>query len=629
MIKKSRLRIQKPKKGRRVVLYLLILVVFGAVGHQLEQYYGITSYLKEVLHTIKSTFSQSGPGRGTFYDRNLKQLAVTLERVSVYARTREIDSIKETATHLSEVLALDKDKLEDQLESGVLRLWIAKDISQEQEVSIKNLQLPGVYLQRDEKRYYPNDLKAAHFVGYVENGIGLSGVEYYYDRLLASRKLKQQEEKQPLSDSLDLVLTIDLKIQDILENLVRDISESEQAEKVTAYLLESGTGEIIGGAHLPGFNPNNFAKYSQEQTENMSLVPLCIPAKFRLFLRDATMLHAHSVDGVSPSAWSLVPDNNDLGSQLRLWERLGLGQSAETDFYVPAQPGKTAVSQQKPVIASTAYFGFVPESATPLSLLTTYSVLLNKGKKIRSFVVKKILDKETGVEVLLSGKEDSGGQSDSWSDAEGDIIESLFRSQARQGVSNTYFFRDDILVSVDHGGRHQFLTNDLVFVNIPAGSNDLNMLIVVQRPPRGVSRGGVKKEKSLEQIIEEKVERLSVLQQIGKSVADVVEAEVGDEDNYQGKNRLATEFSGSGKIVEKEKSVPGVMPDLEGLSLRKSLRLLQGINVKLNIQGTGRVVTQRPLPGTSLKGITECVLILENQENIAPEKLSMGLPQKK
>ncbi len=67
------------------------------------------------------------------------------------------------------------------------------------------------------------------------------------------------------------------------------------------------------------------------------------------------------------------------------------------------------------------------------------------------------------------------------------------------------------------------------------------------------------------------------------------------------------------------------MPDLKGLSLRKSLRLLQGINVELKIQGTGRVTQQRPQPGTSLKGINECLLILENQDNIAPEKLSKGL----
>lgn len=628
MVKKSRLRLQKQKKGRRVILYLLVLMVLGIASYPLEKYFGTTTYIKEVLHTIKNTFSQETLVRGTFYDRNLKQVAVTLERVSVYVRSREIDSIEETATHLSEELALDKDKLTDQLESGLLRLWIAKDISQEQEISIKNLQLPGVYLQRDEKRFYPNGFQAAHFIGYVENGIGLSGVELYYDQLLASRKIKQQEESQFHSSGLDLVLTIDLKIQDILEDLARDIALNEQAEKVMVYLLESGTGKIIGGANLPGFNPNNFAKYSQEQTENMSLVPLYIPAKFRLFLRDATMLHTHGVDGVTASAWSLAADNNNLGSQLRLWEWLGLEEMSGSDFYAPTQFGKMSAGKQKPVITPTTSYGFVPEFATPLNLLATYSILLNEGKKVHPYVVKKILDRVTGAEVKFSGNEDAGQLPTSWTESGGAMIESLFRSQARQGDSGTYLFRDDILVSDDSDGRHQFLINDLTLVTIPAGNNDLNMLIVVQRHPQGVSKVDKKKERTLEQIVDEKVERVSVLQQIAESVEDVFEIEVGGEGNYQGKKKPATELSISKVRRQEKNSVPGVMPDLRGLSLRKSLRLLQGIPLNISIQGTGRVLDQKPRPGSSLKGVTGCVLILEKLEKIDPQKISKGLPQK-
>ncbi len=628
MKKKSRLRVQKTKKGRRVLLYLLMFVVLGGIAHQLEQHFEITTSIKDVLHTIKVTFSQAGPVRGVIYDRNFKQLAVTLERVSVYVRIREIDSIQNTAIQLSQVLALDRDKLEEGMKSGVLRFWIAKDISQEQEISIKNLKLPGVYLQRDDKRYYPNNEQAAHFVGYVDNGIGLSGVEFYYDRLLANRKLKKQEEKQPLSNGLDLVLTIDLKIQDILDNLVKDIALSEQADKVALYLLESETGEIIGGANLPGFNPNNFTKYSQKQTENLFLLPLCLPEKYRLFLRDATMLQAHGVDGISPSAWSLVSGNNDLGSQLRLWEWLGLEGALETDFHVPTQSGKTGESPQGPVLASAIDFVFVPEFATPLSLLASYSTLLNKGKKIHPFVVKKILDNETAVEVLLREKEVGGGQVEIWPDAEGERSRSLFRSQARRGVSNTYFFRDSILVSVDHGSLSQFMINDLLFVTIPAGSNDLNMLLVVQRNPRGGDKNGITRNGNLEQLVEEKVEKISMLQQIAKSVADVVEPEMSDEDNYQGNDPQVTELYSGATIPVEKKTAPGVMPDIKGLSLRKSLRLLQGIDLKLNIQGTGRVIGQRPQAGSSLKGVTECVLILEKQEDIAPEKLSKGLSEK-
>lgn len=613
---------QKEKKGGRAILCLLILAVLGAALYQVERYYGITSSLEDLLHTVKSTFSGNGPARGAFYDRNLKQLAVTLERVSVYARTREIDSIQQTATQLSQILDLDKDTLEAQFKRGALRLWIAKDISQEQELSLNKLQLPGIYLQRDEKRYYPNDFQAAHIIGYVENGIGLAGVEFFYDRLLAGRKIKQQEKQQPSSNALDLVLSLDLKIQDILETLSEDIARNEQAEKVTVYLLESGTGEIIGGANLPGFNPNTFTRYSQEQTENMFFVPLCIPEQFRIFLRDATKLYAQPVHDLSPSAWSVVPENDDLGGQLRFWDWLGLQEPLKTDFYVPTQSGKTAAGDQKPAVEPSGSFGFVPESATPSRLLTTFSALLGKGDKIHPFVVKKVVDLETGEEVLLSENELSDSRLANWSAVAGERLKSFFHSHASRGASGAYFFRDDILVTALHGGRRQFLINDVVFATLPAGSNDMHMLIVVQRTPQGVRSELDEKRKTIEQIVEEKVERISVLQQIGKSIADFAEPQVGGEGNYQAGNRLAPELSGSvAKAVKEEQATPGVMPDLKGFSLRKSLRLLQGLPVELQIRGTGRVVDQKPRPGTSLKGITECVLILEKQENIVPDKL--------
>ncbi len=620
MVRKSRLRTQK-KKGPRWVFYLLLVAILGAAGYQLDQHYAVTSSIKELLHTIKTTFSASDPKRGTIYDRNFKQLAVTQERVSAYVRTREIDSIQETAQRLSEVLALDKDKLEDKLQSGVLRLWVARDISQEQELAIKELELPGVYLQREDKRYYPNEFQAAHLIGSVENGIGLSGVEYYYDRLLAKRKLRQEKEQQPLISSLDLVLTLDLKIQEILEGIAQEIAVSEQAEKVSLYLLESGTGEIVGGASLPGFNPNDFTKYSQEQTENVFLIPFQLPDKFRFFLRDATMLQAQGASAVSPSAWSLFPENHDLGSELRFWEWLGLEEPLVTDFHMVTETEKTMANRQKTVMASQANFGLVPESATPLNLLVTYSVLLNEGKKIHPFVVKKNLELDAGAELLFDEKR-TGTQFANWSEINGKKIESLFRGQASRGMSGAYFFRDDVLVS--DSDTQNFLINDVVFVTLPAGTNDLQMLVVILRKPNGVSRKEESDKKTVEQIIDEKAERISVLQQIAKSVADVVEPEAGQENNYQGKTRSAFELSPGEKTLVQEKAVSGLMPDLRGLSLRKSLRLLQGINVELKIQGTGKVIQQRPRPGTSLKGVNECLLILEDLESIAPGKLSKG-----
>jgi hypothetical protein len=136
------------------------------------------------------------------------------------------------------------------------------------------------------------------------------------------------------------------------------------------------------------------------------------------------------------------------------------------------------------------------------------------------------------------------------------------------------------------------------------------------------------KENSIQHIVEEKIERISVFQQIAKSVADVVEPEAGDKDNYQAKNRPGAEVSDLAKTVKEKKTTPGVMPDLKGFSLRKSLRMLQGRDLEFHIQGTGSVVDQKPMPGTSLKGITECFLTLEKQVNVTSEKIKHEQPEK-
>ena len=118
------------------------------------------------------------------------------------------------------------------------------------------------------------------------------------------------------------------------------------------------------------------------------------------------------------------------------------------------------------------------------------------------------------------------------------------------------------------------------------------------------------------------------MQQVAKSVADVVEPEFLGEGNYQleqGVNASMTDTRG-----KRPKAAPAlsIMPDLGGLSLRKSLRLLQGIKIKINIQGTGRVVSQKPHPGAPLRGIKECFLVLEKDENMKLEKLSKELLKK-
>ncbi len=620
---------QNRQRVRRTFIFILFLVGVGLVGWQLDQRLslGMLSFISEVIGSATTFETAASSPRGTIYDRNLKQIAVTLDRVSVYARKQELESIPATVKVLGEILSLDENELQQQLESSPLRVWLADGISLEQEIAIKSKRLSGVYLQKQEKRFYPNGAQAAHLIGYAENSIGLTGIEHYYDRLLASRK-RQKEEPMHLNSPQDLVLTIDLKIQDILDKLVEDIAKQHNVRRITAYVMEGRTGEIIGGSQLPGFDPNNFAKYSQEVLGNSFVKPVLLPDKFRAFLRDVALLHGQDNQEPIRLPWSLRSGTGNLGSQLRLWEWLGLNDKPLADFHLSMQPGEKLESDQHPALPPSPFLEMVPEHATPFNILTAISVLQNEGKFVRPFAVKKNAGDQPDVDILQNEKLSGVRTGDKSFFNFYDSTE-LFRSQARQGTSNSYFFRDEIPVTILNGSSRQLLMNELLLVTIPAGGNDLNLLVMVEREADGPNPKNLKKAMTFEQIVEEKVERISVLQQVAKTVADVVEVESSEDGNYQGEKEQSP---ATRKLADaKDKTVPKLekMPDLKGQSLRKSLRLLQGVSLKISIRGTGKIVSQKPAPGTPLKGISECMLILDKGEDVVPEKLSKGVPVKK
>ena len=183
MAKRSRLRTQK-SKGRRLVLVILFLflVISG---------YWFFANKNQIMQSVHNFFQTSrdvsGNGtiiRGVIYDRNLKELAVSMDRVSVYATVRELESPKETVMRLAPAVNISEDNLFEKFKDGSLQVWLADNISQEEEDAVRRLALKGIFLHKEKVRYYPQKEKAAHFLGFAENQMGVTGVEYTYNQRL-------------------------------------------------------------------------------------------------------------------------------------------------------------------------------------------------------------------------------------------------------------------------------------------------------------------------------------------------------------------------------------------------------------------------------------------------------------
>ncbi|SNS24589.1 stage V sporulation protein D (sporulation-specific penicillin-binding protein) [Anaerovirgula multivorans] len=210
--------------------------------------------------------------RGTIYDRNGKELAISASSNTVWAKPREIDDAEEAASVLSEILELDEEETFEKLKDtryGLVRIarWIDDDVAD----SIRTKKVAGVWIAEDNKRYYPYGNFAAYVLGHTtDDNKGMAGVELEYEKYLsglpgrwikntdgAGRQLAFSVERYyPPEDGLNLVLTIDEVIQHFAEKAVENALEINQAKRVTAIVMDIKTGDILAMAVKPDYDPN-------------------------------------------------------------------------------------------------------------------------------------------------------------------------------------------------------------------------------------------------------------------------------------------------------------------------------------------------------------------------------------
>ncbi len=218
------------------------------------------------------------PRRGVLYDRNLHELAMTVFVDSVYAVPSEIGADRpQTAAALAKVVHTDPTDSFTSEQQILARLnasrnfaWVARKQDAAIIDKVKALNLHGVYVQKEFKRFYPDNQIAAQVLGYVgidDNGLG--GLEQNFDedlhgtpgRMLtaldARRHVLGSEEREPLPGE-NLVLSIDENIQFMAEKALDLNMERTHAEYGTVVVQDPHTGQILALAVRPTFNPNDF-----------------------------------------------------------------------------------------------------------------------------------------------------------------------------------------------------------------------------------------------------------------------------------------------------------------------------------------------------------------------------------
>lgn len=623
-----RLRTQKNPRRRLAVLFAIFLVCIVAASWYHFDIESLFRQVQEFFHTAQKHLEAGTDTRGTIYDRNFKEIAISLEKVSVCARMREIQNLQETVTKLSAVLRIDEGQIKERLQGDSLKTWVVQNISRQQEEAVRKLDLPGIFLTEEKARFYPQEETAAHLIGFVEADIGLAGIEYYYDTLLSRQTAGREEVVKRLPGFPHLVLTLDLKIQDILEKLVRELASGRTGVRAGAFLMEAGTGAMVASVQYPSFNPNSFREYSDDILTGLFLEPLLLPVSYRRFLHDSANLQTQSEVAGALLPWSVVVGGDSLGSQLRLWDRIGLNEPASPEF-VEENSLQAAKREIQQVPAATGEgFDTVPERMSPLQLMTAMAGMLNGGKKVKAHVVAQLVDPISKKEFPLAPADEKDSTPKTVSTETSREIQRLLSSQSKPGILDSVTYAAENLVALGGGGSWELRQNNLLLTVIPAEHPELVLLVVLETPSiKPVTKVG--QDRDLAEAIDAVVERIAVLQQVGMTVSDVVSPGDPRRVNY------TPDKGGAGMNMANRPSSPAeeeqviLMPDLHGLSLRKALRQLRGAKVRVHISGTGKIVAQSPKAGHLLTKNSECILTLQKEEDIQLKNMEKKLTTEK
>src|SRR5580698_9800949 len=235
-----------------------------------------SDFVKRAALQQQRTF-EVAPRRGMMYDRNLRELAVTVQADSVFAVPSELgDNRGSAAEILAEIVHSDphdsftsKQQMLARFNASRNFAWVARRVDASTAERVRELNLKGIYFQKEFKRFYPNGDLAAQVLGYVgTDDTGLGGLEEKFDEDMhgssghmltavdARRHVLGSDETQPMPGE-NLVLSIDANIQYMAERALDAQVEKMKALHGTVVVQDPHTGQILALAVSPRFNPND------------------------------------------------------------------------------------------------------------------------------------------------------------------------------------------------------------------------------------------------------------------------------------------------------------------------------------------------------------------------------------
>jgi len=418
--------------------FTFFFIIIGVKAMYLQVFRG--SWLSQkAADQYEVSFKSSGK-RGSIFDRNLREMAVSIDVMSIAAHPLQIENPKSVARSLSKVLKINRKVLAKKLRSKKKFVWVKRKVTPKEAEAVKKLNMDGLDFIPEHKRFYPNKTLAAQLIGFTDiDDYGLEGIEFNYDDDLSGEVFRytvlrdahgrgfEAENVTALSSSgKNLVLTIDSNIQYIAEKTLSEIVKKFSANSGMAIVMVPKTGAILAMAHVPLFNPNALKRFHRNNWRNRIITDPFEPGSTMKIFSAAAAIESgssspssiffcengaykmgrHVIHDTHEHGWlslqQIIKYSSNIGAikfsvitgheyLSRTLQNFGFGSKTGIDC-----PGETAGSlppfrRWTKVDAGTISFG-QGVSVSALQLITATSAVANKGILMKPYVVQAITD---------------------------------------------------------------------------------------------------------------------------------------------------------------------------------------------------------------------------------------------
>lgn len=626
------MRVSNVTVRKRLMIALLAgIVIFLIIDVRLAY---VQFFLGDELTTkAKNLWSRQiafEPQRGEIIDRNGVALATNISSPTVYIVPRQLKDPANTAEKLAEVLEGDKEAIYSQITQKEMSVRIkeGRKITHEKAKKVRALDIDGVYIGEDSKRSYPFGNYLSHVLGFtgIDNQ-GLIGLELEYDDELKGQKGSVQyysdakgqrmndmaDDYEAPKDGNDLMLTIDSKIQTIVERELEIAEQTYNPDSIIAIAMNPKTGEVLAMSSSPDFEPTDYQNVdSTIYNRNLPIWSAYEPGSTFKIITLAAALEEGKVDldkdtfydkgyaevgGAKLKCWksgghgsqtflevvqnSCNPGFVELGERLgkeKLFKYIkdfGFGEKTGIDLAGEAKGILFNLDRVGPVEQATTAFG-QGVAVTPIQQVTALSAAINGGTLYTPYVAKKLIDPETG-EVLMEKEPTAKRQ----------VISEETSKEIRRALENVVAkgsggkaFVEGYRVGGKTGtaqkaSNGKYLENNYIvsFIGFaPADDPELVIYVAVDNPKGTVQFGGT-------------------------VAAPIVGAMMGDSLRALGVEPREDQ-------IEKQYKYPDTplieVPDLVGHTKKDISEMF--INLKIDSTGSGEsVIKQSPAPGTKVQ----------------------------